>query len=907
MAQITTLLLDHISDFHFAQQVLVPAPDTADVVPGVSGFQFFMSLVAGLVLAFGFQLLLTNLSVATGISLVGSLGHDSEESEENDSGMSVSTVGLAVGIWTLITVSLVLFVACYLAVKLGFVANSLQAITMGLVIWATYFSLLVWMSATSVGSLMGSVVSTATVGFQTVFGAAIAPLKLRSQNKQLAEAATATIGAIRQEVMDEIDSDDVRESLQDYLTRFQSPSLNFQEIEDGLEQMLRKDASLLESATPETLAQVDRSTFEDLVRDRTDLSPRDAKRVVERLEKVWRRTVQGLPRRSGLSELAEFLRSAQPQQLLSDDLGDRLDQLIGELRKRRQDQTPSPIMQAISPLMGIVMGRTDLSDLDIERIERQLKDAQAQVVDQAHKVANYWQDKTESSSYSPIRADVEHYVLHAHFWQLTPERIDDEFRNILYDSEANLRLIRQQVEAMNRGLFSDLLRSRGLFTQAKIQEVSLALETTRQQVLKDIIAAEEEQASKDLKAKVETYLHYTPKEELLSAMNQRAFRALIEDPDVTAECLQKRLQYYDHNTLATLLSARNDLSSSEQNLVLQDLETALREAAADAEGLTAAATARVETQWQNLQNYLRNTGKPELNPEGIQRDLKTLMADPQTGLQDLQLRLQQFDRDTLVQLLSQRRDLTETDINELLEQVERSWYQAQSTPRQLVGTAQAKYQATMDAIATYLRETGKAELNPEGIQRDLETLLSDPQAGLEAFGDRLAQVDRDTFVQLLSQRDDLSEAEVNDIINQVQTALHQIVKAPRRLALRAKAQVQNFQSGFADYLRSTDKAELNPEGIQRDLKLLVNDPQLGFEKLGDRLQHIDRTTVIALLSQRDDLSEAEATQIVDQVLAVRDQLAAQFNAITRKIQAALDTVLDKIRAYLNGLERDELN
>ena len=46
--------------------------------------------------------------------------------------------------------------------------------------------------------------------------------------------------------------------------------------------------------------------------------------------------------------------------------------------------------------------------------------------------------------------------------------------------------------------------------------------------------------------------------------------------------------------------------------------------------------------------------------------------------------------------------------------------------------------------------------------------------------------------------------------------------------------VQDFQSAIADYLRSTDKAELSPAGIKRDVELLLNDPRAGAESLKER-------------------------------------------------------------------------
>jgi len=69
-----------------------------------------------------------------------------------------------------------LFIACLLAVQLSLIDNAGLGAIVALVIWATYFVLLVWVSSTTVGSLVGSVVNTATSGFQAIMGTATAAL-----------------------------------------------------------------------------------------------------------------------------------------------------------------------------------------------------------------------------------------------------------------------------------------------------------------------------------------------------------------------------------------------------------------------------------------------------------------------------------------------------------------------------------------------------------------------------------------------------------------------------------------------------------------------------------------------------------------------------------------------------------
>jgi nucleoid DNA-binding protein len=287
--------------------------------------------------------------------------------------------------------------------------------------------------------------------------------------------------------------------------------------------------------------------------------------------------------------------------------------------------------------------------------------------------------------------------------------------------------------------------------------------------------------------------------------------------------------------------------------------------------------------------------------------VRTLLDNPSAGMYLIRARLSRFDRDTLVKLLSQRQDLSEDRVNQIVDQVQDSWSSVVHAPQAVADKAKEQYDNVTNAIADYLRNTGKDELNPEGIQRDFAKLFDNPKEGAIALRRRLSQIDRDTLVKLLSQRQDLSEDQVNQIIDQVQDSINSIVKAPRRLARRTQAQVQDFQTTLAEYLRNTGKDALNPEGIKRDLQLLLHDPRVGMESLGDRLAQIDRDTLIKLVSQRQDISEAEATRIVDQVLAVRDQFVEQVRTIQRRLQDVIDGIFARIRNYLNSLDRPELN
>ncbi len=134
---------------------------------------FFIAVVAGVLLALGFQLLLTSISVAGGITAVGNIrkkGHSdstkdrqkvNEHNDDDDDGMNVGQkVSTGLGAWTMITTSIALFFASLLAVKLGFIGANFIGATLGLVIWAAFFMVVTYLEINMVTSLVGGLAST---------------------------------------------------------------------------------------------------------------------------------------------------------------------------------------------------------------------------------------------------------------------------------------------------------------------------------------------------------------------------------------------------------------------------------------------------------------------------------------------------------------------------------------------------------------------------------------------------------------------------------------------------------------------------------------------------------------------------------------------------------------------------
>lgn len=891
--------------------------DPSNVTPAqasvlTSGPRFFVALISGVILAFAFQLVLTNLSLAAGISYLGhSSDSDSDSGEVGSLGGSIRKIGTAVGIWTLVTVTIALLIACFLAVKLSLVIldPGLGAI-LGLVIWGAYFLLLVWVSSTTVGSLIGSVVNTATSGFQAIMGTATAALGAKAVNSQVVATAEAAAAAVRRELGSGIDPGSIRENIEDYLEKLRPPELDVSKIRSDFENLLN-DPQLKAIAGTQDIRNIDRQKFIELVSSRTDLSKKDVSRISDTLYKVWQQVVsQHSPTEDRMGELMDYLKSLPAGQSKTDELNAKLDRLVAETRgskdtdqKASTGPIQSTLQQGLSALTGIVLGRADLSDLDVEKILGSLTTAKAKVTQQADKLGL----PTPSQPYSPIRSDIENYLYNTYAWQLSPEKIAQEFRDVIYDPAADPGIVRRELERLFRNDFVKILQQRGLLTQTQIQRIADRLEFVRKDVLVIVTGIEERDIVQDLQRAVESYLLVTSKADLTPEGIEQNFKPLLQDPDADYETLTLRLAHVERQEIREILLQRNDVQLYEVDSILDELEKQRDRVLVESKGLAEQAQYQAETLWLNVESYLRNTGKSELNPDAIRAEFKKLLEDPQAGITSIRARLSRFDRDTLVQLLSQRQDLSEDQVNQIINSAEESWHNIRHTPQAVVDKAKEQYDSVTTTIADYLRNTGKQELNPEGIQRDLTRLFENPKEGAVALRRRLSQVDRDTLVKLLSQRQDLSEEQVNEIINSIQTSIRNFVRAPRRLATRTQQRAETFKAYLEEYLRQTGKEELNPEGIKRDLQLLLHDPRVGVESFSDRLSQFDRSTIIALLKIREDMTDEEAARIADSIVSVRDQFVEQVRNIQRGIQDAIDGVFARIRNYLNSLDRPELN
>ncbi len=221
------------------------------------------------------------------------------------------------------------------------------------------------------------------------------------------------------------------------------------------------------------------------------------------------------------------------------------------------------------------------------------------------------------------------------------------------------------------------------------------------------------------------------------------------------------------------------------------------------------------------------------------------------------------------------------------------------------GLSDEQIKATHDKIETYLRETRREELDPEGIKADIEKLLKSPGEGVEALKERLAHVDRSTIAAVISSRADISGNKADKIADTVWSAIEKLRGGREEAAAGVGQKVEGVQGKvdetmegiqhkLQNYMDSLGRPELQYEGVKHDIQLLFQDPKAGADAILHRLKAMDRETLKAIIASRHDLSEEDAEQIVSRMEAARDETIAKAEQMKEQIQEKVQQARERV-------------
>jgi hypothetical protein len=227
----------------YAQQVL--ETQSFGVVPNAG--HYAIAIIAGFVLAVAFQLILTNLSVAAGLQAAATVTDtdkvrrpskpSSGSGDSNTMGENIRMVSSAFGIWTLVTATIALFFASWLAAELSLTSNGTVGAVIGLVIWGLFYVAMMTIEVNALSSLVGSLVRLATAGLKSAYNAT-ASVFTKSEQSKIEDTAARVTSAVKEEIFGTTDSKDIHDQLNDFLKTIKPRDIDPKEFAQGFAEML---------------------------------------------------------------------------------------------------------------------------------------------------------------------------------------------------------------------------------------------------------------------------------------------------------------------------------------------------------------------------------------------------------------------------------------------------------------------------------------------------------------------------------------------------------------------------------------------------------------------------------------------------------------------------------------------
>mgnify|MGYP001794491053 CR=1 FL=1 len=706
--------------------------------------EVLLSLLAGLMIAAVLQLLLTNLGIALGLTVLdwspsvidasatnsrSSTADTLDDSESSSPEISLPFTHL-IGLGVASSLSLVMFAAALLATEFSQIAEPRRGGILGLILWSAYWLLFLWLSSTTLSAIADSILGTAIAGGRRL----ITTIRhsLQSSPPEPAEAASPQLKALVAEVQQIAE---LKQQLPQLL--MQQREMLIQELSDRTELSAEEATAVVEELEPTLTpspsmaaemttssmtsglwSQLELPSWQQMLQrvlDQVDLSDLDAESVWHQVQAFRGQPEVDTPAHSPefadaiLQDARDYIRHAPDWSLNPEVLKD-------EFHERLYDPQAAAAsvhqqLKKLSPQHYVewLQERGDLAADRLEDIAHQMREVQQTELAQID-------EQLEEPDWGPALATVQDkllaYCRYTHLDSLTPEHLSAKIQTLReaqnlpeptaematqLDLETITTVLSRrrgitpgQVQALSQTLQAAWTVDDAARDRNRLERVTQILDQTLQTVDWSTISLE------DLKPDLLTQLRSL---DLQGEMDWEAIGARLQLPDATKAALTSWLQ-----------EVGQDFSRVPRRWIVR---------AGESSQSIAQQLAR------EVRHYLQFQDKAALEPAQIAKDLThifkgamRLLPSPQLwpDLSDLN---QLLSAQALRQALEKRRDMTVEDIQQVVDWFESGWQQA---TQQIGDWSQALWTAAGDRL------TADAETLDDARRQVVEQIAATQQA-----------------------------------------------------------------------------------------------------------------------------------------------------------------------------------
>lgn len=514
--------------------ISVPAFAQAGEAWLVDGFgHFFISVIAGVLLAFAFQFLLTNLAVAAGITAIGDVremnfqrsGGKPQGGDQNDSTPMGVKISSGFGLYLTATMAISLFFASLIAVKLTLTPNNTIGFAVGLVIWAGFLLLSLYIDSKMISSLTGSIFSSVksilgagTSAAENIFGS--------SERSRARDTAKDTIKAIREEITEGFDLSGIESKLDEYINKMEPQKFSPDSMKHQLAELIQ-DVEIREEYSPDDPDTV-RHLFLEVASEQPNITDEDKEKLKTVFDQAREISTQEGSRAdkaiSAATKLApggeeqgkeywekvkQHLKDTHEEELQPDKLKNDLNEILNNpkatpevVRARASKIDRTALKSVLSNMEGMTEQKAEqyLSKADeyLETIKSRTDEAKSQ----ASETQNVTKEKSNEMK---ARAEkrIRDWFNRMDQPELQYDRVKQDVKHIFDDPKTAPSVLKSRLQKMDRESMIALVSNNSKISREQAERVVEKMEQGRDEVLRKAEEIEQKVKEKTEKAKQE--------------------------------------------------------------------------------------------------------------------------------------------------------------------------------------------------------------------------------------------------------------------------------------------------------------------------------------------------------------------------------------------------------------------
>ncbi|MDJ0592091.1 MAG: hypothetical protein QNJ72_19220 [Pleurocapsa sp. MO_226.B13] len=632
-------------------------------------------------------------------------------------------------------------------------------------------------------------------------------------------SSTVSEKTVKQEIQTALANFDLDSRIQTYVKDLPSIRFDLQPVEEVLKLLITMPA-LQSLAGQQLLDTVDRNQLDQLLQQHTQFSEQDIAQILDQLAPLWNRVVNQAPKKNTAAELVKLLNEMPSSEIAT---------------KKTEERNLLPT----------------LTDGNVGQVETKSEESESEDLNE-EKPNNLLID-TDSLESSDIAGELDASgMLFALLDMVDADSLLDELLNQVDLSEWDVARLWQQFQQL---------------TAKDVKPLTILPED------------------------VENYLLSAAVWELNPTVLSEDIPDLFFDPEADPVEMKHQLNLLNQDTFMQTLLQRGDLSPEQVESLATQLESLRQSAISQAN----------EALEQEQLNQLGQAFKAEIEvlppdkilPEQLTETLESLLEviAPETILA-LNTQLEPL---TLKQWLQENTQLSSevlpTAVTALIEYVQTRAGQIESR-RAEVQSAIDEIQAKLTAYLTY---TALDKLTEASIRQKLQTLVEEAGVDSGELDRALPNLEAKTLHEILSHCQGLAADQREQMVSHIQACWREQMPKIQESPIDTQSFAQRLTATLEEMMRSQNIEQLSLEDLKPHLLSLIRDPELTLNNLTQELSQIDWSPLLTVMMElRFDGS---------QMRELLQWLEAQIYAAARLPRRWLTRLQDRERRFEKSIQR----